>query len=535
MKKNTIFCCLALISIFNSSMFAQFNTTEKIEIINAFNDDISPTYFMDCGANEQDIIRRYFKNSIGFSVHFYSQKKELVVQRCNFIISILNEPFFELNKRFNKEYREILGERYEETIERLKNGDRFYFLQKGTVNKLILCGQDLQDISYLLSIFSPTFQPDSKDIDNEGLPDYYEKQIGTDPNNHDSDGDGLSDFDEVFKYRLNPLSKDTDGDGIPDNYWDERREFTYTIKTVREIYPPYDISTMNDFFQDTKVINHKKDTLLFESILYPNAVNFIIPLTKKSEVFPKDISKYTMPSFFCNYTPEISTELINLVETWKVANNYELLQLFAKYIIIITTGYPSNEPLNFYINVVNGKVDIVYPYRFDAFKTEHFTTNESVLDHLTFGESMYKNRMRGACSSSSIFYNTLLRAINFPTRIITSNPIVNYQDDLQVKLIENLKNEKYRNIALSQRDRLKWGYANHFFYEVYINGRWIRCDYDNVNINCVHNEGLFTVQDKFMDYSERDFAHTWGKRMVENLGNAYKTLELSDQFPLNYK
>lgn len=36
-----------------------------------------------------------------------------------------------------------------------------------------------------------------------------------------------------------------------------------------------------------------------------------------------------------------------------------------------------------------------------------------------------------------------------------------------------------------------------------------------------------------MDFSERDFAHTWGKRMVENLGNAYKTLELSDQFTLN--
>lgn len=79
---------------------------------------------------------------------FIHKKKELVVRKCNFIISILNEPFFELNQRFNKEYQEILGERYEETIERLKNGDRFYFFQKGTGNKLILCGQDLQDISY---------------------------------------------------------------------------------------------------------------------------------------------------------------------------------------------------------------------------------------------------------------------------------------------------------------------------------------------------------------------------------------------------
>ncbi len=531
MKTNILVSCLALISLFNSNMFAQFNPTEKIEIMNVFNDDISPTYFMDCGANEQDIIRSYFKNSIGFSVHFYSQKKNLVIQNCNFVISLLKEPFLDLNKSFSKEYKEILGEHYEEIIERLKKGEKFYFLQKENVNKLILCGQNLQDISYLLSIFSPTFLADSNDSDNDGLPDYFEKQIGTNPSNHDTDGDELSDFDEVFKYRTNPLIKDTDGDGILDNDWNERREYTYTIKTVREIYPPYDVSSMSDFFQDTKVINQKKDTLLFESILYPNAVNFIIPLSKNPKTNSNDISKYTLPSFFCNYTQEMSNELLALIETWKVANNYELLQSFARYIIIITSGYPSNEPLNFYINVVNGKVDVVYPDRFNAFKTEHFTTDESILSHLTFGESMYKNRMRGACSSSSIFYNTLLRAIDFPSRIITSNPIVDYRDTLQVKLIYNLKNEKYKNIALSQSDRLRWGYANHFFYEVNINGRWIRCDYDNVNINCVHNEGLFTVQDKFIDYSEKDFAHTWGNRMVENLGNAYKTLELSDQFP----
>ena len=31
-----------------------------------------------------------------------------------------------------------------------------------------------------------------------------------------SDGDGLSDFDEVTKYYTNPISADTDGDGLGD-------------------------------------------------------------------------------------------------------------------------------------------------------------------------------------------------------------------------------------------------------------------------------------------------------------------------------
>jgi hypothetical protein len=32
----------------------------------------------------------------------------------------------------------------------------------------------------------------------------------------DSDGDGLSDFLEIHKYRTDPAKVDSDGDGIPD-------------------------------------------------------------------------------------------------------------------------------------------------------------------------------------------------------------------------------------------------------------------------------------------------------------------------------
>jgi hypothetical protein len=530
-KKYTLIMVLIIFNIHFFNLFAQINPTEKIELINQFQNNSLPVYFMDCGAGEQDILGSYFNQASGFSVHFYSQKRNLVNKNCTFILSIVKKPFFEFVKKYGAEYKEVLGEHYNEITARLNKGEKFYIIQKGSINKLILCGQNKQDIARLLvNLLSPTFPADSIDSDHDGLPDYFERQIGTDPYNSDTDGDGLSDYDEIFKYKTDPLKKDSDGDGISDSDWNKRREHTYTIRTVREIYPPYDTLTMNDFFQDTRVIKQKKDTLIFESILYPDAVNFIIPLTKNPITYQKSISQYTIPSFFCNYTPEMHNELMQLISTWEISNNYELLQSFARYMMIITSSYPSNEALTFYIEVVNGKVKIVYPDKFNEIKTEHFISDESVLNHLTFGEAMYRNRMRGTCSSSAIFVNTLLRAIDFPTRIVTSNPIVNYTDSSQVKLIYNLRNEKYRNIALSQKNRLT-GYANHFFYEVYINGRWIRCDYDKVNINCVNVEGLFTIQDKFLDFSDRDFAHTWGKRMVDDVGNAYKTLELSDQFP----
>jgi outer membrane protein OmpA-like peptidoglycan-associated protein len=42
------------------------------------------------------------------------------------------------------------------------------------------------------------------------------KTYHTDPNKADTDGDGLSDYDEIFKYKTDPLKADSDGDGLTD-------------------------------------------------------------------------------------------------------------------------------------------------------------------------------------------------------------------------------------------------------------------------------------------------------------------------------
>lgn len=54
------------------------------------------------------------------------------------------------------------------------------------------------------------------DLDNDGLTDAEEILLGTDPNKADTDGDGVSDFDEVRQYGTDPLKSDTDDDGIDD-------------------------------------------------------------------------------------------------------------------------------------------------------------------------------------------------------------------------------------------------------------------------------------------------------------------------------
>lgn len=87
--------------------------------------------------------------------------------------------------------------------------------------------------------------PNPIDTDGDGIPDYWEIQNNLDVNNPadasmiipsdrlsylhkylfnldsgkvDSDGDGLSDYDELFVYGTKPRSKDGDGDGMPDDW-----------------------------------------------------------------------------------------------------------------------------------------------------------------------------------------------------------------------------------------------------------------------------------------------------------------------------
>ncbi len=54
------------------------------------------------------------------------------------------------------------------------------------------------------------------DSDRDDVPDLIEFQRGTRPDLADTDGDGLSDYQEMFVYRTDPLKQDTDGDGISD-------------------------------------------------------------------------------------------------------------------------------------------------------------------------------------------------------------------------------------------------------------------------------------------------------------------------------
>lgn len=68
---------------------------------------------------------------------------------------------------------------------------------------------------------APERGPDLGHADLDLLPNWYEEYIGTDPFSPDSDGDGITDRDELLVTFTNPLKPDSDGNG-----WTDLEDFT---------------------------------------------------------------------------------------------------------------------------------------------------------------------------------------------------------------------------------------------------------------------------------------------------------------------
>ncbi len=59
--------------------------------------------------------------------------------------------------------------------------------------------------------------PFLRDTDGDGISDYLEvMEYGTDPTDPDTSGNGLSDYEEIYEYGTDPLRKDTSGNGLSD-------------------------------------------------------------------------------------------------------------------------------------------------------------------------------------------------------------------------------------------------------------------------------------------------------------------------------
>jgi hypothetical protein len=393
---------------------------------------------------------------------------------------------------------------------------------------------------------------DGYDLNLSGQVDFYDFGIFADKwlsdYEPDSDGDGLSDFQEIHKYLTDPNNRDTDGDGIFDSDWNERREYSYTVRSILQFLPPFDEDCLNDDFQDARILEIRDDYIELEVIHYPLATAYeSIEENPNWQVDYAGMTKYLQPGITTNWDANMKQDLLaelradgidietltdkqvaERVSRWLLDRSEYLDSVFTTYYIHFPDGQPEVYPglegryeTNFYGNNFDWPID------------EHF-------DHELLGKGMFYNKSRGSCTSTAIYLATALKAIGIPTRMIIVVPIIDASDDYERDFIEErITHRDVRETILTWLGAAGQGFTAHTFNEVYVGNRWRRLNYTVLGqpILDAHCLGLHTHLYTFNDLSDANLAPTWGWRYGKNEksvffkhGNPYSAITLSELF-----
>jgi hypothetical protein len=360
----------------------------------------------------------------------------------------------------------------------------------------------------------------------------------------DSDGDGLSNFQELHKYCSDPGKLSTSDDGVSDGDWQRRREFTYTIRSIVKIMPPVNVDCLNDDYQDARVLTRNEHFVELEVVHYP--LNTNADTIRGNRDWRREsggMKEYLAPGITTNWDAAMQRdlnaalradgidpeglddkELVTRAATWLLGHS-KFVNMFCTHYIYYPDGrpaiYPGLEP------------------KFESDKGDRAWTVHEQFDRELFGKSMFKNRIHGTCTSSAVFLTTALRALGVPTRMVLGIPLVDGNDLAQMDIVRSaIHHHRVRRALLLGLSSAR-GYTNHTFNEVFVGGRWVRLNYSKLGQNSLdaNTMGLLTNVNIFNDLSEVPLAAHWGKRYALGerdaefrYGNPYRCVELSDHF-----
>lgn len=361
----------------------------------------------------------------------------------------------------------------------------------------------------------------------------------------DTDGDGLPDFREIHKYRTDPKKPDTDGDGIPDGDWDERREWTYTLRTIVRVMPLPGLDAICDDQQDARVLSRTARFVELEVIHYPlNTAGSAIGSRRQWRSDVAALTAWTKTTPACNWDEAMRKDVIRSL----AKDGIQVDELDDRALVERVSAWAMSRSRSnglfttYHVHFPDGR-PAIFPGLEDDFrrrKVDPSWTDKEVFARDCLGKGMYERRTRGSCTSSAVYLATLLRALGMPTRIVLAIPAVDASDTKQLgQLNRHVRHHHVRNIALGTIRQLGGSFAAHTYNEVWVNGRWRRLNYarlgqPNLDANCM---GLLTHVHVARDLSDLGLAASWGKRYVKGErdaefkgSNPYRALVVSDRF-----
>jgi len=365
----------------------------------------------------------------------------------------------------------------------------------------------------------------------------------TDPD-PDSDGDGLSDFAELHKYGTDPRSADSDGDGVPDSDWDERREFNYSVRAVMHVMAPFDVESMNDDYQDVRVLERTDDLLEFEVVVYPfNTVAEAIEPREDWGEQPAAMRRYLDPGPCSNWDEGMRAELLLELEEAGIAleefDDASAATAVAEH--LMERSKSEDCFTTFAVSFDDAGRPSVSPFQKGSVAGSLVNSGRSLEEQWErelFGRGMFENRVHGSCTSSAIYLTAGLRAAGIPTRTVVCTPVIDANDSREVAWIDRLSHHGLRAMLRRAARELRGSWASHTFNEVFVGGRWRRQNYANLGQNVLDpgGLGLMVHVHTFADHSEAGLVG-WGDRQAHPQHgslfggpNPYSCVSLSDRF-----
>lgn len=397
---------------------------------------------------------------------------------------------------------------------------------------------------------------------------------------YDFDNDGLLDYYEIYRNFTDPSNPDTDGDGVLDGEWEERVEFTYTIKAQVRLIKPYDLEFMdNHIHQDINVIEETDE--------YADILIYMYPFNKLSETIVANdnwrednqkIMREISPGKSNDWDQDMKNDLIKLLKNNGIDPNvlsdkelvYQVINFFEMDDYNGFEGYMheisdiTNTPLPMYdwFTIIddNGnallneklfnrdyrvKTEILETFKtakqeFEAFTGEVWANNDFIKLVSSTKEMFYK-QFHGSCSGTSEFYASIFQALGIPTKVM---PIATTIDtgklhdeicgdhkslyDLRIKQGDNFKNELVRDYWLN--GLADFG-SSHIMNYIYIGNRWINMDVaGGMAFNRQVLNGDFIMFHKTADYDFADRLCTISEQWLVGDHNQFKRLNTSNNF-----
>jgi RNA polymerase sigma factor (sigma-70 family) len=361
----------------------------------------------------------------------------------------------------------------------------------------------------------------------------------------DTDGDGLPDFQEVHKYRTDPRKKDTAGQGVSDGDWQQRREFTYSVRAAIRVMPPYNVRALNDDYQDVRVRKETKDFVELEVVVYPfnsNAESIKGNLNWRSDY--AGMKEYLAPGVTTNWDGRMRQDLLRElardgIDPDKLTDK-EVVEQVSRW--LFKRSQYRDMFCTFYVGFRDGKPAVLPGLgpAFERDKGDPKWTAREQFEHELLGREMFARKTYGTCTSTAVYETTVLRALGIPTRMILCIPLADGSDPAQVEMIEKgLTNHRVRQDAYLGAISGGTSFASHTFCEVFVGGRWRRLNFTTLGQNVLERNylGLMVHVHTFKDLSEANLAATWGTRYATGRrddlfphSNPYRLLEVSDHF-----